>query len=95
LVAWGDGEGGGQACSCNADAAEEKLRQNARITACVPYMPVTVDKLAHRGVDRAGWAAAGAHSDNRTAARLQRSNNGKGSDEKRRMREKAPAEVTD
>ena len=33
-------------------------------------MPVTVDKLAHRGVDRAGWAAAGGSGGNRRARRM-------------------------
>jgi hypothetical protein len=54
LIAQGDGEGGGEASGCDADAAAGVFRENMLGVMCGYYMPVTVDKLAHRGVDRAG-----------------------------------------
>jgi hypothetical protein len=61
------------------------FRENMLRATCGRYMPVTVDKLAHRGVDRAGCAAAGGHSGNRRATRMPRRREGQGVGDKSGM----------
>ena len=85
MIAQGDGEGGGEASGCDADAAAGVFRENMLRVMCGYYMPVTVDKLAHRGVDRAGWAAAGGSGGNKRARRMPTISEGQGAGAKSGM----------